>query len=282
MQSSNHQASEDSAEPLGEFPVDTQAATSPFAPFPTGTLEQQPEVAPPGEETIIHEPQAPLQPPAYEIQPGLFYPPPPAFYEQMQKPVEKQPLPGRPVSVFPAQTVPLGGGGPVYQPQMAYQPYPAPPFPGGVPPARRSRKWLWITLSILGGTLLLCGLCSWAAYGLVGNDIQGAFAVPNLVTDYYQDIQQGNYQAAYTDLQVNGLTQSAFMQEATQQDSKLGSISSFELASASPNVTTSGNNTAISSYSVVVTTVRRNISYNIHLTIQEIGQNWKITALDTI
>jgi len=98
-----------------------------------------------------NEPYAPTvaaPPPAY----GNYTPPP------VSPPVSPEPYPG--YVPPPPQPSALPGQYPGYgvPPQPAYLPPAAPPF---VPQPKKSLKWLWITLSIVGGALvLLCVGCT--------------------------------------------------------------------------------------------------------------------------
>lgn len=224
-----------------------------------------------------------------EVQSGLVYPPPPSFYQNMQIPAEKPPLPLPAPDPIVPRSYPAANVG--FAPQNAFQPHPGlPPQPLSYPPPTRprgSRKKLWIILSIVGVCLLtVCGLCGWGIYSYVApifqNVSQSLTTVTNLTNDYYQNIEQKHYDAAYQDLQMNSLTQSAFAQQAQQRETQLGSISSFQIDSPSPEVTSSETGENISGYKLTIDVVRASSSYSVHLEVEAIGSTWKITSFDVI
>jgi hypothetical protein len=290
MQPSNEQPSEmdeQQVKPLSEQIVAEEGA---FYEFPAEPPAQQSKPAPAEPEADSSRNVAPIEASAQEIQAGLVYPPPPSFYQSMQIPAEKPSLPSPapgPLS-GPSPYAQTFAPAPAFVQQMNYQPrpdMPLQPFPGAVPPApaRRSRKTLWIVLSIVGVLLLLiCGLCSWSAYSFLGPIFSDATAVTNVVTNYYQNLEQDNYDAAYTSLQISNLTQADFTQQAQQREADLGSINSFSVASASADVTSSNNGAQISGYAIGVSVVRGTNRYTAHLDLQKLGGNWRITQLDVI
>jgi hypothetical protein len=220
---------------------------------------------------------------AEEIQAGLVYPPPPSFYQNMQLPAEKPVLPGLP----PPAAVPGGVVRPltfppgedfIYAPQNRVQAYAGfPPPSSGASRPRRSRKTLWITLSVIGVVLLfLCGLCGW---NIVAPVFQDTSAAINVATDYYQNLENNRYSAAYADVQVSNLTEAAFTQQAQTRETQYGAISSFDLNSPSAQIAEDGT---ITSYSMTVSVVRAKSSYSAQLTLHEVGANWKITAFNSI
>lgn len=209
----------------------------------------------------------------------LVYPPPPSFYQNMRIPAES---PQPPVPV-PGQPLPPGIQPGFYPPPaMAMQQ----PFPGAYPtikPAKRSRKKLWIILSIVGASvLLLCGLCSWGAYSFAAPIFQGVSSVSTLTQDYYQSLEQQNYGVAYTDLQVSNLSQADFTQQAQQRETESGTINSFQITAVSPQVSSSSSSTNISGYTITINVVRKNSTYTVHLNMTKIGNSWKITSFDVI
>ena len=232
-------------------------------------------------------------PAVLEVQPGVPYPPPPSFYENMPEPVAEHLQPVAPPLVRqPALPSQPGGYPGSPQPSYQFQPGMLPPnqfqpgpSPFQIPPPRRrtSRKTLWIVFSIVGAVLLLsCGLCTWGAVSFFGPVVQGATAITNVATDYYQNIEAQEYQAAYADVQVNGLTQSAFTQQAEQRDTLLGSVSSFEITGATPVTSDTDTSTNFTEYSVTLTIHRPRSSYTVHLDIQNKSTLWKITSFDAL
>jgi hypothetical protein len=226
-----------------------------------------------------------LEASAEEIQAGLVYPPPPSFYQHMQVPAEKPALPGAP-PVPPVPPVSAGSRPPTLPPGEDFV-YAAPNrvqgYTGFAPPSvsspqpRRSRKTLWITLSVVGVVLLfLCGLCGW---NIVAPVFQDTSAAINVATDYYQNVENGQYSAAYAYVQINNLTEAAFAQQAQAREAQYGQISSFELNAPSAQISDDGTITA---YTMTVSVVRAKDSYSAQLTLQDFGGTWKITAFNSI
>lgn len=214
-------------------------------------------------------PQQP-QPNPYEV-PPTQYPVPPSPYEvpptQYAAPQYNQPA----------------FGAPPYNPPAA-APYGAPPVPGyGQAPQqpKKSLRWLWITLSIVGGVLVLgCAGCitlSVLGYNLFAPTV-GATVTAN---SYYQAIKNQDYTQAYSFLASNmtttnggPLTQSAFTTGATAEDTTLGTVTNFSQTSISTS-----NGTA----SVTISVTRSGgQSYVVHLQLQQINGNWLITQFDNI
>jgi len=224
-----------------------------------------------------------------EMQAGLVYPPPPSFYQNMQMPVEQPPLPPQQppvlpppgsISVYPGTVYP----GFAYPPGMQVPP-PVQPFfpPSAPPPAKTSRKWIWIVVSILSAALLIsCGLCSWAFYTIISTTTQSVNGVINVVDDYYQHIQNQEYDAAYNnDLRVAGLTRGAFIQQAQQSDSQNGAVMSYQLESSAP-ATGSLNGFQSARYNVIMSISRNKSTYRVLLTVDNLNGTWKITDFDKI
>jgi len=270
MESSNQQSSDTGS--ADEFSLEeSKGADAAFYEFPSAPSEQVFAVA----SGISGQ----------EIQPGVPYPPPPSFYENMPEPEE---APARPL---PAPIPPVGQpsgvtfkGVPVSQVPYQYQFQPGrPPVLQATPPARRSRKPLWIVLSIVGTILLLsCVICGVAGTRLFAPAIQDATSITNVVTDYYQKISDHQYNAAYADLQISNLTQSSYLQQAQQRDSQFGAVSSFNVTGVSASSTFTNQNILVSTYAITLTATRGSNSYTVHLTLQKIAGNWKITSFDTI
>lgn len=280
MQPSNQQppeANEQQAEvhPEAESSASEEAA---FYEFPAEVPAQQAE---PTSATPPSEKISPVEVSEQDIQSGLVYPPPPSYYQNMRIPAEKPPLP------MPASGAPLQAS-----PQAAGQFHPGIPphqvYAGMVPPprARGSRKKYWIILSILSATILLsCGLCSWWAYSNLGPVVQDATSITYLVTNYYQHIKQEEYEAAYNYLASEDMSQATFIEQAQQRDNELGSVSSFQITGANPQVSDSDANSDVlaSVYSVTLSVVRGTAqSYNVHLELRKPERTWRITSFDLI
>ncbi len=172
------------------------------------------------------------------------------------------------------------------QPPYGQLPYEASPIPNHwspQQPKKHSRRWLWITLSIVGGVIALsCAVCAIAAVLSVG--FFARLGEPAVVAQsYYQAIERQDYTQAYTYLDSNAtftvdgqpvtVTQAdAFTTEATMLDNTLGPVSSFRVVGFNPN--------DFSRIDVVVT--RNGSSYPVHLRLKQVGSDWKITSADGI
>ncbi len=242
--------------PLFEFAAPSGAATS-----GQDVHSQQPEQETPQEQ-------------------GFIYPPPPSYYQNMQVPAERLPLPGQP------QPQPLEPTTPArYDTQGTYYRQPgvqeAPPYrPGDAaprwqPPTRRSRKQTWVIISIIGVcVLLLCGGGGWALYNVVGAVFQQVSGAPQVVQDFYQQVQSQNYTAAFNDLQISGQTATAFSEEAKTLDTQYGTVQSFQIGATS----ISSSNT--SAWQITVSVTRTRAAYAVTVSVNNAGGSWKITGLD--
>jgi len=170
-------------------------------------------------------------------------------------------------------------------PQYQQPPYGVSPTPNFGPPQqpkKGSRRWLWITLSIVGGIIALsCAGCAITA--ALGVGLFDKLAGPTFVAgDYYRAIDSQNYAQAYTYLDSNATLTvggqsvavaqaDAFTTEATMLDNRLGPVSSDD-ESIDPH-----------DFSRIDVTVTRNgPSYLVHLQFTQVGSDWKITSADGI
>jgi hypothetical protein len=182
----------------------------------------------------------------------------PSFYTQ--QPVQPPPLQPQPP----------------YMPPQPMPPYMAPPQP------KKSRRWLWITLGIIGGVLLLscagCAIVFGQGFGAVKQVIG-----PSFVTgEYYQYLKEQDYARAYSfvdsnaTITVNGQSISndlqSFTTAAENQDTQLGVITNF-------SVTTNGSDL---SQLIVVVTRQGGQAYDVHLTFSQVGGTTKIASMDGI
>ncbi len=262
--------------PLYEFPAATPAPSTPpgiaHAASEAGGLTGEEDVQQPSEE---------------EIRRGLVYPPPPSYYQNMQVPLDRPPLPQAQVANGPTP-YPHNNYGPqpqVYPASMQRTqapPFPPPQFPGAQPPVKGSRKWVWIIVSIFVVVFLVsCGLCSWAFYNLFNTTFQQVSGATNIAQDYYKDIQNQDYADAYQYLKVSNLTQADFTQQAQTSDTQNGVVRSF--IAEQPSFTTNPNTGPnLSQWRITVDVTRAKTSYPVLLTVQQFGNTWKITYLDKI
>jgi hypothetical protein len=258
--------------PLYEFPAGT-----PSPAIPPDTLQSAPQTH------VLTGDEHVQQPSEEDIRRGIVYPPPPSYYQNLQVPLDRSPLPR-----------PLAANSPAQYPHQAFVPQPpvypagfqgtqAPPFPPPqLPPVRKSRRWVWIIVSIFAVVFLVsCGLCSWAFYSLFNTTFQQVSGATNVAQEYYKDIQNQDYAGAYKFLQISNLTQADFTQKAQTNDTQNGLVQSF--IAGQPTFTTnptSGPN--LSQWRITVDVTREKASYPVLLTVQQSGSTWKITYFDRI
>ncbi|HLX40192.1 MAG TPA: hypothetical protein VKR42_06645 [Ktedonobacteraceae bacterium] len=308
-------AVEPDVQPLYEFPPAHLQSTNP-------AMHPQPA---PITHVLPLEDVAPVLPPVNEdaVRNGLVYPPPPSYYQNMQPSSARPTLPPAPAQPFhppfaqPAPPTPNSPGAvppqrqgyardqqPAQtqqgqQPPQGFNAQGSPGYPGyqGYPPpfippyerrspVRKSRRGLWITLSIVGAVLLLaCGLCSWAAYSFFAPAVQGVSGSLNTVDDYYGNLQSKDYAAAYADIstqyELSSLTQEQFVQEASARDSQYGAILSYTPGQPA-YASTPGGGFDFTRFTISVDVKRANLSYTTTLYLRKIGDNWKITNFDSI
>lgn len=233
--------------------------------------------------------QPPREPAAEEMQQETVYPPPPSYYENMQLPAE---LPSLPEKQSPAQDSgsqasdvlsPAGKTGAYYGlTSPGRQPYYAPgqyQYPGTMPPTRASRRQTWIIVAIIGASvLLLCGAGGWALTNIFRAVSQQEVGANQVVQDFYQQMLQQDYNAAFADLQINGLTASAFTQDAQAMNAQYGQISSFSIDTTSFNSANAAPNATHWQFTVHVT--RQQTTYSVQIPVDYINGSWKITSID--
>ena len=149
---------------------------------------------------------------------------------------------------------------------------------------------MWIVIALLGGVLLLsCGLCSWAGYMLIAPVVKDEASALYLVNDYYDAIQARNYTAAYSYFAPSpqganrGLTREQFFQQAQKRDSQYGPVHTYEPGQLSLSGTTNGSPTLnVSHLSITVNVTRAHLTYSTVLSLQKIGNDWKIVDFSSI
>ncbi len=203
---------------------------------------------------------------------GMAYPPPPSYYQNMDIPTERTPLPPRP-DMAGVSSKPQG---------MAIQ---APPFapvryPESQAPIKKSRTWVWIIVSIFGvGFLITCGLCSWGGYQLFNTVIASETGATDVVNTYFQDVQRQQYAEAYQNLQIMGLTLDSYTALAQASDTQNGVLLSF--VPEQPTIdTNSSTGPDLSKWTFSVDVTRAHKSYPELLTVENTGGSWKITYID--
>ena len=218
--------------------------------------------------------------------------PPP--YGQPQQPPDGQPFYGQPPAGGetygqpppygqPTQQSSAPYGQPTQYTQQPYPPYgqPGQPLPPNYampqePAKKSSRRWLWITLGIIGGLIVLgCAACGITAalgvgfFAKVGGPIVTS-------TAYLQAMEQQDYTKAYSyidanSVQVQGhsLSQTDYTAIAQAADQTLGKVTSFSIT-----------NTNISNgiATVNANVVRNGKTYPQVLHLKQFGNDWKIVA----
>ena len=240
--------------------------------------------------------------PSHEaIQKGLIYPPPPSYYQNMPVPPiasERPSLPPRQENRPPIAYAPSPSDQPYQNLAQRTMPPSQVPYPPGVspypsgqpgpfgqpPPAKKSYRWVWILVSVLGVILLAaCGLCGWGVYSLFSSTYQQVSGSLNVVNDFYSNLQAENYSAAYSDLaprgQIISLTQAQFTAQARKLDGQYGPVASFVLAQPSYTID-SNSGTNLTSFTITVNVKRTHLNYSALLTVNKINGSWKITEYD--
>ncbi|GCE05290.1 hypothetical protein [Dictyobacter aurantiacus] len=159
-----------------------------------------------------------------------------------------------------------------------------PPLVASPPPARQSRKWLWILLSVLALIVIgSCGLCAWASSSLISQPFSAAFGSTQLVTDYYSALQNKQYTQAYSYLSpqgsLTGLTRDQFVSQATQRDELYGPV--LRYTPSQPQIN-SYNGDNLDSMSMDIMVSRQKKSYTTHLQLKLINNQWKIVSYDQL
>lgn len=186
---------------------------------------------------------------------------------------------------------------PYGQPPTEYvpPPYEQPPYGqpqyGGVAPVptyaqpqqqpKKSRRGLWIALAIIGAIIVLaCGGCAIASAAGIGFFASTIGASTTAANAYYQAIEKQDYTTAYSHLAPNRVTpsgqqvtQDLFATAAQGLDTSKGPVTSF-------NQTSINVDNGVAKVTMAVT--RNGATYDVHLELQQINGDWKITSYDNI
>ena len=213
--------------------------------------------------------------PLYEFpaeQPGMVYPPPPSYYQNMNIPETRAALlyqTGTSTSQAPLNTVgvPVAPSGPTRYPETQ-------------PQIKKSHRWVWIVMSIFGvGFLVTCGLCGWGTYQLVDSVISQEAGATDVVNAYFQDVQNQKYGDAYQSLQISGLTVENYIGQVLASDTQNGLLLSFAIEQ--PTFDTNANSGPdLNKWSYTVNLTRAKTSYPVLVTVEKVGGSWKITYID--
>ena len=236
---------------------------------------QQPQEKMERENVEVEDSKDQAASPLYEFpaeQPGMVYPPPPSYYQSMHIPETGVALPyqtGTSSSQAPPTmaNVTVAPSGPTRYPEMQ-------------PQIKKSRKWIWIVVSIFGvGFLVTCGLCGWGGYQLVDSVINQETGATDVVNIYFQDIQKQRYAQAYQKVQISGLTLEDYTKQAQASDTQNGLLISFTIEQ--PTFDTNANTGPdLNKWSYTVNITRTKTSYPVLVTVEKVGGNWKITYID--
>ncbi len=235
--------------------------------------------------------ETPQQPP--REQPGNQYTQQPPFEQRYQQPPQGHPQYGQPQQFGPVPQNPAFGQPqqfgqqpqyaqqpPIGQPQYGQPPYGQPPVYTQPQPQKRSLRWLWITLGVVGGLLVLgCAACG--ILGALGVNLFAQAAQPAVVAgQYYGAVSQQDYTKAYSYLDTSSvsvqgqtLTPQAYTQAAQVLDTTQGKVT--KASPTSYNVT---NDTA----TVTMAVTRGSATYDAHLQLKKIGNDWKIVSVDKL
>jgi hypothetical protein len=157
-----------------------------------------------------------------------------------------------------------------YGQQMGQMPPPA-------PPRKRSRRGLWIALSIIAVVLLLaCGGIGLLIY----NAAQIALQPLQAAQHFCDDLKTQDYTAAYTLLSINyqgKVTQTQFTQGSQLHDQIDGKVQNCAPASNNNFSFNLGNGPTTASFNATVT---RNKAFTGKISMVKESSAWKVDALD--
>jgi|SRR5579859_376853 len=226
---------------------------------------------------MYHDPNQPQQPSQGGQQPGQPSPGDPTVYglPPVDPPYYEQP------STQPTYPPPYG-----QQPYGQPPAYGIPPVPGyaAPPPQKKSLRWLWITLGIVGGLVVLsCVGCSILWASVIGPSFNKGFQSSLVANNYYQAIKNQNYALAYTYLDTTNVsvqnqqvTQDLFTTLAQAADTTKGPVTAYKY------VTLTTDNSDPNSATVTMSVTRGGQTYDVHLKLHQVGGTWKITDADNI
>lgn len=205
--------------------------------------------------------------------------------QQPQQPPQEPPYDGPPTQYASPPQQPYGGQPPYgAPPQYPGQPQyggPIPNYAQPQPPQQKSSlRWLWITLGIIGGLIVLacagCAVTAALGVGFFAKTIGGPIVT---TTAYFQAVESQDYAKAYTYLDTSGaqvqgqsFTQSQFTTASQALDLALGKLTSYSITNTNVN-----NDTA----TVSVNTVRNGKTIPQVLSLRKVGNDWKIVGINT-
>ncbi|MHB8600099.1 MAG: Cif family virulence factor [Ktedonobacteraceae bacterium] len=144
----------------------------------------------------------------------------------------------------------------------------------------RSLRWLWMTLSIVGG-LLLISCASYVILSVPGYNLLAPTMSANATADaYYQAIENKDYTKAYSylapDFPVGAherFTGTRFIASLQAEDTSAGPVTSFTQLGSGMN-----NDIAI----VTMSITRGGQSYTVQLQLQQNKGTWQIIHEDDV
>jgi hypothetical protein len=187
----------------------------------------------------------------------------------------------------PANTPPQYPGYPQYpQGQPGYppgQPYYA---PGSVPPPqqKKSNRGLWITLSIVGGVLLVaCVACSifvvGALRGATSNPLVSSTIATGLFCGYEQQQAYDQAYGEFSSTLKQQVTLDQFTQAAQQHDTASGVVKTCKVDTSSSSASPQISNSQVV-LPVVVTRSQGSVTTG-NITLEKDGSSFKISAVDS-
>ncbi len=207
-----------------------------------------------------YQPSADIPPTQYAPQPSYGPPQQPQYGQQYNAPPPQQPYGQAPYNQVP----PL--------PNYTQQP----------PQQKRSLRWLWITLGIVGVLIVAgCAICGVLTANGIGFLAQKAGPVV-AVDQYYTAVQKQDYATAFSYLSPDatltsqgqtvpiGGSQQGYVQAAQLLDENFGTVSSHTVAAT-------GSDTAILTINVTRT---KHAPYSVRFTMVQVGSAWKIKNME--
>ena len=191
------------------------------------------------------------------------------------QPAYGQPQPPSPYAPPPqyGQQPTYDSQAPMYGPQPQFYPQPTP---------KKSRRRLWITLAIIFFVVLIGGATAIVlAIVLTVNNSPAK----TVVQQYYNAAEKQDYSTAYSYLAIQTLTLNGQQQNASQGlytqvvqtiDQENGKVTAYNITGIDLNFSTSTGNTA----TITVNVTRGSTTQEVHVQLQQEGNDWKIVSID--
>jgi len=165
---------------------------------------------------------------------------------------------------------------PYEQPPTAYGQIPY-SGPATTPQRKKSRRWLWITLVVV--FVLIAGGITVGVLSITNSPAKAA------VQNYYNAVEAQNYATAYSYLAIQTLTfngqqqaasQGLYTQVAQAVDQANGKVTAYTITGVELSSSTSTGNTA----TITATVTRGGKTQEVHVQLQQQGNDWKIIGID--